>query len=99
MLLSHIANGNLLPFAVHNGNAKQFLFQENAFCVMTQGSMSEVREEGFRFVEPVVNREIVSRSSTELPRAALCVLEWVGHNLHLVGGSGVILKAVVALHR
>jgi hypothetical protein len=31
MLFSHIADRNLVPVAIQDGNAKQFLRQENAF--------------------------------------------------------------------
>jgi hypothetical protein len=34
MLLTHIADRNLLSVAIHDGNAKQFLRQENAFGMM-----------------------------------------------------------------
>jgi hypothetical protein len=30
MLLTHIADGNLVSVAIHDGNAKQFLREENA---------------------------------------------------------------------
>src|SRR5258708_6169385 len=79
MLLSYIADRNLLSFTIHDGNAKEFLCQENALGMVTQGSVSEIRKECFRFVKPVMNWEIVFCSSTELPCAALCVFEWVGH--------------------
>ncbi len=41
--------------------------------------VAEVCEERFRFIEPVMNREVVFCSSAEFPRAALGVLQWVGH--------------------
>src|SRR5882724_1943586 len=80
VLLPHIADGNLLTIAVHDGHAKQFLQQENALSMMAKCPVAEVCEERFRFIEPVVNWEIVFCSSTELPCAALCVLERVGHD-------------------
>jgi hypothetical protein len=35
MLLSHIAHRNLLAVAIHDGDAKQFLRQENTLGMMT----------------------------------------------------------------
>src|SRR5260370_11368587 len=35
MLLSHIADGDLVPLAIHDGDAKQFLREENALRMMT----------------------------------------------------------------
>ena len=61
MLFSQIADGNLFSVAVHDGNAKQFLRQENALGMMPQGSVTEVRKECFRLIKPVVNRKIVFR--------------------------------------
>src|SRR5581483_10691343 len=46
---------------------------------MAKSPVAEVREEPFRFIEPVVNRKVVLRFAAELPRTALCVLDWVGH--------------------
>src|SRR6266852_3316528 len=75
VLFPHIADGNLLAIAVHDGHTKQLLRQENAFGVVAKSSVTEVREEGFRLIKPVVNRKIVLGLSAELLRAALCVLE------------------------
>src|SRR5579864_6994143 len=79
MLFSHIADGNLLSVAIHNGYAKQFLRQEDSLRVVAKCPVTEVREERFRFIEPVMNRQIVFCASAEFPRAALRVFEWVGH--------------------
>jgi hypothetical protein len=79
MLLSHIAGGNLVSVTIHDGNAKQLLREENALGMMAKGPMTEVPEECLRFIEPVVNWQIVFRSSPEFPRAAQRVLEWVSH--------------------
>src|SRR6202140_1447961 len=99
MLFSHIADGNLLSVAIHNGYAKQFLRQENTLGVVAKCPVAEVREERFRFIEPVMNRQIVFCSSAEFPRAALCMSERVGHNLYLICGGRVILKAIITLNR
>jgi len=48
--------------------------------VVAKSSVTEVRQEGFRLIKPVVNRKIVLGLSAELSRAALCVLERVGHD-------------------
>jgi hypothetical protein len=67
MLFSHVADGNLGSIAIHNGNSKQLLGQENALGVMAKCPVAKVREECFRFVEPIVDREIVFCLSPELP--------------------------------
>ena len=46
---------------------------------VAKGSVTEVCNECFRLIKPVVNREIFLRLATELPRAVLCVFEWMGH--------------------
>src|SRR5260370_20639797 len=99
MLLSHVADGHLVSLAIHDGDAKQLLGQENSLGVMTKGAVAEVREECFRLIKPVVNWKIVLRCPAELSCAALCMLESVGHNLHLVRGRRVIFKSIVALKR
>src|SRR5271165_5142392 len=79
VLLSHMAHGNLRSSAVHDGHTKHLLGQKNALGMVAKGSVTEVRKECFRLIKPGVNGEIVLRLSTELPRAVLCVLEWMGH--------------------
>ena len=44
-----------------------------------KGSVAKVCQECFRLIKPTMNREIVLRLATELPRAFLCVFEWMGH--------------------
>ena len=76
MLLSQIPDRDLLSVAIHDGNAKQFLCQENAFGMMPQGSVTEVRKECLRFIKPVVNWKVVFRAfrrtfSRCFPRASV----------------------------
>ena len=98
MLFSHIAHGNLDSSAVHDGHTEHLLGQKNALGMVAKGSVTEVCQECFRLIKPVVNREIVLRFSTELPRAVLCVFEWMGQYLHLVRGHRVVFP-IVALDR
>jgi hypothetical protein len=81
MLFSYIPDWNFVSVAIHNGNSKQLLGQENALRVMAKCPVAKVCEECFRLIKPVVNREVVFRFSAELPDAAFGVLEWVGHGL------------------
>jgi hypothetical protein len=67
MLFSYIPDWNFVSVAIHNGNSKQLLGQENALGVMAKCPVAKVREECFRFVEPIVDREIVFCLSPELP--------------------------------
>ena len=74
MLFAHIPDGDLFPVAVNDAYPEQFLRQENALGMMPQGPVTKVGKERLRFVEPVVNREVVLSFSAELSGAALCVL-------------------------
>jgi len=71
MLLSHVADGNLVSVAIHDGNAKQFFRQENALGMMAKCPVTKVCYERFRFIEPVVNRKVVLSFAAELPLTAL----------------------------
>jgi hypothetical protein len=79
VLFSHIAHGNLRSSAVHDGHTKHLLGQKNALGMVAKGSVTEVCQECFRLIKPVVNGEVVLRLPTELPRAVLCVFEGMGH--------------------
>jgi hypothetical protein len=79
VLFSHIADGNLQSSAVHDGHTEHPLGQKNALGMVAKGSVTEVRKECFRLIKPTMNREIVFRLPTELPRAVLCVFEGMGH--------------------
>ncbi len=46
---------------------------------MTKRTMAEVREKRLRFIEPVVNRQVVFWLAAEFSRAALRMLKWVSH--------------------
>jgi len=81
MLFSYIPDRDLFSVAVYDGYAKQVLSQKDSLGMMAQSSMTEIRKERLRLVEPVVDREIVFRFSAELPCAALGVSEWVGHGI------------------
>jgi hypothetical protein len=54
--------------------------------MVTKGSVTKVCKQCFRLIKPVVNGEIVLRLPNELPRAVLCVFEWMGSG-HCDGGS------------
>ncbi|MGA7766820.1 MAG: hypothetical protein WCA27_11430, partial [Candidatus Sulfotelmatobacter sp.] len=43
-------------------------------------AMSEIRNESFRLVEPVVDRQVVLCLAAKFSGAAFSVLEWVGHD-------------------
>ena len=47
MLLSHEADGNLRSVAIYDGDAKEFLRQENAFSMVAKGPVAEVAEDDF----------------------------------------------------
>jgi len=55
MLLANIPNGNVPAVAVHNGVAEEPFGQEDALCMVAEGSMTKVRDLPFRFVEEVVD--------------------------------------------
>jgi hypothetical protein len=79
VLFTDVPHGNLFAFAVPDRDAKDLFTQENTFRMMSKSSVSEIREEGFRCVEPVMDLNVVFRLSSEFAGAALCVLEWMCH--------------------
>ena len=54
--------------------------KKNALGMVAKGSVTKVCQECLRLIKPTMNREIVFRLPTELPRAVLCVFEWMGHS-------------------
>jgi hypothetical protein len=79
VLFTDVPHRNLFAIAVRNRDAKDLFTQENTFRVMSKSSVSEIRDEGFRCVEPVMNGYVVLSLATEFAGAALSVLEWMCH--------------------
>jgi hypothetical protein len=77
--LTDVRQGDLFGFAVGDRHAKDLFTQENALGMMAKNSVSEIREEGFRLIEPVMDDNVVFRLSAEFGGAALRVLEWMCH--------------------
>jgi hypothetical protein len=79
MLFSDVADWYHRPIAVYDTHAEDTFGQENALGMVTECPVSEIRQERFRLVEPVVNDKIVFGLAAELSDAAPSVLEWMGH--------------------
>jgi len=42
-------------------------------------AMPEIRHESFRFIEPVVDQQVVLGLAAKFSGTAFCMLQWVGH--------------------
>ena len=80
MLFSEVANRNGGTVKVRDGDAKDAFGEENPFGVMAQGAVAEVWEEGFRFVKPTVDREVVLEFAAEFLGAVSCMFNGVCHS-------------------
>jgi hypothetical protein len=80
MLFSDVAHRHLFSITIRDGQAEYFLREENPIAVVSKGAMSEVRDIGFRLVEPVMNSYVVGRLSAKFLGTDLGVFKWVGHN-------------------
>ncbi len=79
MLFSDVAHWHLLAFAVGDGDTEDALTQENSFGVVPKTAVSEIRNESFRLIKPVVDRQIVLGLAAKFSGAAFCVLQWMSH--------------------
>jgi hypothetical protein len=80
VLFTDVSYRNLFAIAVCDRHAKDLFTQEHTFGMMSESSVSEIREERFRRVKPVMNCDVILGLSAEFPGAALCVLEWMCHS-------------------
>ena len=77
MLFPDVTHGNLLAFAVGDGDTKDALAQEDSFGMVAKSAMSEIREVGFGLVKPVVDLQIVFGFAAKLSGAAFRMFKWV----------------------
>jgi len=80
MLFADVTDRHIVAVSVANRNSKDAFGQENALRVMPERAVAEIREVGFGFVKPTVNRKIIFGFTTELSDTALCVFEWMSHS-------------------
>lgn len=80
MLFCDVAHRHLFSITIDNGQAEYLLREENPSAVVSKGAMSEVRDMGFRLVEPVMNSYVVVRLAAKFLGTDLSVFKWVGHS-------------------
>jgi hypothetical protein len=89
MLLSDVSHEHILPFAIPNGDAEDPLCQKDPFGVVAQRAVPNIRHDGFRFIEPFVDRQIIIRDAAESAGAIFCVFQRMSHGLDLPRFVGV----------
>src|SRR6266700_2169931 len=57
--------------------------------MMAQRSMAKIRQHGFRFVEPLVDGQVVFGRTAKLSRTVLRVLQRMGHDSNLPWVRGI----------
>jgi hypothetical protein len=80
MLFSDVAHRNLFAFAVGDCDTEDALPQEDSLGVVSKSAMPEIRNESFRLIKPVVDRQVVLSFAAESSGTAFSVLHWVGHS-------------------
>jgi len=61
VLLTNQPDGNLLAGAVPQRNPQNSLAEKNAFGVMPKRAVAKIRHKCFRFVEPIMHRQVIGR--------------------------------------
>jgi hypothetical protein len=79
MLFPDVTHWNLLSFTVGDGDTEDAFAQEDSLGVVPKTAVSEIREEGFGLIKPVVDWQVVLSSAAEFLGAVFCVPHWVGH--------------------
>jgi hypothetical protein len=79
MCCSAIANRYRDSFAVRNRDAEDSFRQEHTFGMVPKCAMPEVGEECFRFVEPIMDRQIILRLAAKFLSATFGVFKRVSH--------------------
>ena len=74
-----VTHWNLLSFTVGDGDTEDAFAQEDSLGVVPKTAVSEIREEGFGLIKPVVDWQVVLGPAAEFPGAAFRVLHWVCH--------------------
>ena len=80
VLRGNVPNGDFDSFAIRNRDAEDPFRQEHTFGVVPKRPMSEVGEECFRFVKPIVDRQIIFWLAAKFLRAVFRVFKWVSHD-------------------
>jgi hypothetical protein len=80
VLFTDIAGRDDLTIAILDCDSEEPLREENPIGVMAQTSVSNARNQGFRFIEPLMDAKIVLWRTAELAGAVLCVFEWMSHS-------------------
>ena len=66
MLFADKPSGNHTAVGVGQSGTEQPFAKKNAFRMMSQGSMTEVRKECLAFIEPLVKRQVVFNAAAVL---------------------------------
>src|SRR5580704_19609642 len=74
MLLANLSHGNDSLCGVLDCRSEQRLAEKDSLAVMAERAMAHVGEVRFRFVEPVVDRQVVVGHSAEEPRRPIRVV-------------------------
>jgi hypothetical protein len=77
MLFADQANGHLSAITVGDGDAEDFFCHPDAFGMMAQGPVPEIREDEFAFIKPGVDRLIIFRHTAPVFDACLCMVKTV----------------------
>jgi hypothetical protein len=80
VLFTDITGRDDLTIAILDCDSEEPLREENAFGVMAQTSVSNACNQGFRFIEPLMDAKVILGRAAELAGAVLCVFEWVSHD-------------------
>jgi hypothetical protein len=79
MLLTDISHRHIVPLAVPDRHTKDALSQENALSVVAESSMTNIRHDRLRLVEPLVNGQIIICDAPEFTGATLGVFQGMSH--------------------
>jgi hypothetical protein len=79
VLFPDVADWDRGTIAVENTDAKDAFGQKNALSMMAKRAMAEVGEKRLRFIEPVMDGNVVFWPSAESPDATPIVFKGMNH--------------------
>ena len=79
MLFPDVTHRNLLAFTVSDCDTEDALTQEDSFGMVPKTAVPEIRDEGFRLIKPVVDRQVVLGLAAKFSGAAFRMFKWMRH--------------------
>ena len=71
-----VTHRNFSALSIGDGDTEDAFAQENSLGMVPKIAMSEIPEEGFRLIKPIVDWHVILGLAAEFLGAAFRVLEW-----------------------